>query len=137
MNLSAIATRTRRRGVAGIGVACLIGSVAAATSAGPVATAAPSDQCSAAALSGTVSSVTAAARAYLDTHPGANQAVSAAMGQPRPVAEASLRNYFTTNSQEYYELRGILAPIGDVQQSCNATVLPGELASAYTMFMAG
>ena len=77
------------------------------------------------------------ARAYLDTHPGANQAVTAAMGQPRPQAEANLRGYFSANPQEYYDLRGILAPIGDVQTQFNVSVLPPDLASAYTTFMAG
>ena len=32
------------------------------------------------------------------------------------------------NPGEYYDLRGILAPIGDVQRSCNVTVLPPVLA---------
>jgi heme-binding protein len=31
----------------------------------------------------------------------------------------------------------ILAPIGDAQRQCNVTMLPPELASAYTEFMAG
>jgi hypothetical protein len=48
-----------------------------------------------------------------------------------------VRGYFTANPAEYYELRGILAPIGDAQSACHVTVLPGELASAYNMFMAG
>jgi heme-binding protein len=34
-------------------------------------------------------------------------------------------------------LRGILSPIGDLQQQCNVRVLSPELASAYTEFMAG
>ena len=88
-------------------------------------------------MSGTVSSVTGSARAYLDGHPGANQAVTAAFNQPRPEASATLRGYFTANPQEYYDLRGILAPIGDVQRQCNVTVLPPDLASAYSEFMAG
>ncbi|MBJ7384638.1 MAG: hemophore-related protein, partial [Mycolicibacterium sp.] len=65
------------------------------------------------------------------------QAVTAAKSQPRPEAEANLRGYFTANPSEYYELRGILQPIGDTQQRCNVTVLPPELASAYDTFMAG
>ena len=127
---------TVRRSLAGIGAACL-GGVAAATISAPAATAQPADQCSASAVSGTVSSVTGQARQYLDAHPGANQAVTAAFNQPRPEAEANLRGYFTANSTEYYELRDILAPIGDVQRNCNVTVLPGELTSAYNTFMAG
>lgn len=126
-----------RRGMAGIGAASILGGVAVATMAAPAAIAAPADQCSASGIAGTASSVTGAARQYLDAHPGANQAVTAAMNQPRPEAEANLRGYFTANPAEYYDLRGILAPIGDVQRNCNVSVLPGDLASAYNMFMAG
>ena len=125
---------TARRTAAGV-CAGLLGGLAAATIAAPNAAAAP--DCSADRVAGTVSSVTGSARAYLADHPGANQAVTAAMGQPRPQAETNLRGYFTTNPQEYYALRGILAPIGDVQSQCNVTVLPPELASAYTPCMAG
>ena len=57
--------------------------------------------------------------------------------QPRPQAESDVRGYFTANPGEYYELKGILAPIGDKQRQCNVTVLPPELASAYDLFMAG
>lgn len=141
MNLTAMTGRGGRSGVAGVNVVCLLGGFGAATLAASIvaspAAATPLDQCSASALSGTVSSVTGAARQYLDTHPGANQAVTAALSQPRPEAAANLRSYFTANSGEYYELRAILAPIGDAQRACNAPVLPGELASAYAMFMAG
>ena len=136
-NSSGITMLKSRSNLAGIGAACLLAGLASATVAAPVATATPVDQCSASGLSGTVSSVTGAARQYLDAHPGANQAVSAAMNQPRPEAAANLRGYFTANPAEYYELRGILTPIGDAQRTCGVTVLPGEFASAYDMFMAG
>jgi heme-binding protein len=63
--------------------------------------------------------------------------VTAAAGQPRNQAAANLRGYFTAPLQEYYDLRGILAPIGDTQRQCNVTVLPSDLASAYNEFMAG
>ncbi|MGV0853774.1 heme-binding protein [Mycolicibacterium phlei] len=130
MNSRGIAVR-----IAGVCAAGLFGGLATATLAAPSAGAAP--DCSAAAVSGTVSSVTGDARAYLDTHPGANQAVTAAFSQPRPQASATLRGYFTSNPQEYYALRGILAPIGEVRQTCNISALPPELASAYSEFMAG
>ena len=90
-----------------------------------------------AALSGTVSSVTDSAQGYLANHPGAKQAVTAAFMQPRGEAAANLRNYFTANPGEYYELRGILAPIGEAQRTCNVPVLSPELASAYSQFVAG
>ena len=81
--------------------------------------------------------MTGSARDYLAVHPGANQVVTAAYGQPRPQAEANIRGYFTANPAEYHDLRGILAPLGDTQRTCNVTVLPPQLASAYDAFMAG
>jgi heme-binding protein len=130
-----ISGTTARRTIAGA-CAGLLGGLAAATIAAPNAAAAP-EQCSADRVADTVSSVTGSARQYLAGHPGANQAVTSAIGQPRPQAEADLRGYFTANPGEYYDLRGILAPIGDVARQCNVTVLPPDLASAYDQFMAG
>lgn len=124
-----------RRNIAGACAASLLGGLAAATIAAPSAMAAP--DCSASAVSGTVSSVTGSARTYLDSHPGANQAVTTAFAQPRDQAAATLRGYFTANPHEYNDLRGILSPIGDVQRTCNIQALPPELASAYDEFMAG
>ena len=132
MKLSGI---TARLGLAGVCAAGMLGGVAAATIAAPTAAAAP--DCSTGALTNTVSSTWGSARQYLSNHPGANQVVTAAMNQPRPQAAADVRAYFTAHPQEYYELRGILAPIGDAQRQCNVTVLPADLASAYDQFMTG
>ena len=88
-------------------------------------------------MANTVGSATGSARQYLNNHPGANQVVTAAETQPRPEAAANVRAYFTAHPQEYYELHGILAPIGDTQRQCNVAVLPPDLASAYDEFMAG
>ena len=115
----------------------VLGGLAATTIAMAPGASAQPDPCSPEAIRGTVDSATGQAEGYLDTHPGADQAVTAAKGQPRPVAEANLRGYFTANPQEYYALRGILAPIGDTQRQCSVTVLPPEQASAYDAFMAG
>ena len=123
------------RGVAGLGAGCLLGGLAAATIAAPTASAAP--DCSPGGLSNTVGSATGSARQYLTNHPGANEVVTAAATQPRPEAAANVRAYFTAHPQEYYELRGILAPIGDAQRQCSVTLLPPDLASAYDEFMAG
>jgi hemophore-related protein len=127
---------TARRRIAGVAAGCLLGGVAAATIGAPTAAAAP-EACTASGVSNTVSTTLGSARAYLDNHPGANQAVGAAFSQPRDQAAATLRGYFTANPQEYYELRGILAPIGDTQRQCNVSVLPPDLAAAYNEFMAG
>lgn len=132
MNFSSIVARRR---VAGISAGCLLGGMALGLVAAPSATAAP--DCSPAGVNATVSSVQGAAEQYLAAHPGANQVVSAAYGQPRGEAASNLRGYFTAHPQEYYDLRGILAPIGDTERQCNVSALPGNLESAYHEFMAG
>jgi hemophore-related protein len=124
--------RTARRQAAGY---CLLAGLAVTTIAAPTAFAAP--DCSAAGVTGTVGSVTGSANQYLGSHPGANAVVTAAKNEPRAQAETDLRNYFTAHPQEYVELRGILAPIGDTQRQCNTTVLSPDLESAYNEFMAG
>ena len=69
----------------------------------PAASAAP--DYSPSEVANTVSSVTGSARDYLDNHPGANQAVTAAYSQPRSMAAGTLRSYLTANPTEYV-LRG-------------------------------
>jgi heme-binding protein len=123
---------TMRRRAAGCG---LLAGLVATVIAAPMASATP--DCSAAGVASTVSSVTGSANQYLSNHPGANAVVTAAKNEPRPQAATDLRNYFTAHPQEYVELRGILAPIGDTQQQCNTTVLSPDLQSAYNEFMAG
>lgn len=117
-----------------IATASMAGALATALVVAPAASA--SEPCSADTLADTVSSVTGSAHQYLDTHPGANQVVTAAYGQPQSAA-ANLRGYFTANPKEYYELKGILAPIGDKQRQCNVQLLSPALSSAYDQFMAG
>ena len=135
MNFSGI---TARRKMAGAIVGSLLGGVAAATIVAPSAVAAPQG-CSAGEVADTVSATWSSARQYLNSHPSANQVVMGALNgdQPRAQAESDVRGYFTANPGEYYELKGILSPIGDKQRQCNVTVLPPQLASAYDLFMAG
>ncbi|WP_375485373.1 heme-binding protein [uncultured Mycobacterium sp.] len=133
MKLSGMTMRRRAVGIAA--ASCVLGGLAATTLPAPSASAAP--DCSPAAVNDTVSSATGQARQYLDAHPDANAAVTSAFSQPRPQAAATLRSYFTAHPQEYYDLRGILAPIGDTERQCNTTALSPELQSAYNEFMAG
>lgn len=122
-----------KRGLtAAAGIAAL--TLAAAMTA-PMASATP--DCSGASVAGTVSSVTGSAENYFAAHPGAGTVLLAAAQQPPVQAEANVRGYFTANPGEYYDLRGILAPIGDVQRICNVQVLSPTLAAAYDRFMAG
>jgi hemophore-related protein len=126
---------TMRNGAVAVVVGGLFTGLAAATIAAPAASAAP--DCSGSGVANTVSTTTGQARDYLRAHPGADQVFAAARNQPRDQAAADIRSYFTANPTEYYELRGILSPIGDTQRQCNVTVLPPDLASAYDQFMAG
>ena len=128
-----IEVNTRRR-IAGISAGCVLAGAVAATITAPVASAAP--DCSQDAVTNTVNAATGSAWGYLRDHPGANQAVMTAYTQPA-AAESTLRDYFSANPGEYYELRGILAPIGETQRQCNVVALPAPLASAYDKFMAG
>jgi heme-binding protein len=132
MKISSVPARRR---VAGITAGCLLGGLAIGIIGAPSAAAAP--DCSPTGVNATVSGVTGAARQYLDAHPGANEAVMGAYGQPRPQAAAGLRTYFTAHPQEYNDLRGILAPIGDTERQCNVVALSPNLESAYHEFMAG
>jgi heme-binding protein len=132
MKFSSIVARRR---FAGVSAGCLLGGIAMSTVVAPSAAAAP--DCSTDGVNSTVSSVTDAAQQYLGDHPGANQVVTAAYGQPRGDAAANIRSYFTAHPQEYTDLRGILAPIGDTERQCNVAALPPNLESAYHQFMAG
>lgn len=133
MKLSGMTMRSQALGIAA--AACALAGLAATTMTAPSASAAP--DCSPAAVNNTVSSSTDQARQYLDAHPDANAAVTSAFTQPRPQAAANLRSYFTAHPQEYYDLRGILAPIADTERQCNTTALSPDLQSAYNEFMAG
>ncbi len=132
MNISNIVARRR---AAGISAGCLLGGIAMCIVGAPSAAAAP--DCSPDGVNATVSSVTGSAQQYLAAHPGANQVVAAAYDEPRPQAETNIRGYFTAHPQEYTDLRGILAPIGDTERQCNVSALPPNLDSAYRTFMAG
>ncbi|MCV7379233.1 hemophore-related protein [Mycobacterium alsense] len=132
MKISSIVARRR---VAGISAGFLLGGLAMGVIGAPSAAAAP--DCSPGGVNATVTSVQGAAQQYLAAHPDANQVVTAAYGQPRPEAASNLRAYFTAHPQQYHELRGILAPIGDTERQCNVKALPPTLESAYQEFMAG
>ncbi|MFV8319137.1 heme-binding protein [Mycobacterium sp. 23] len=132
MKFSSIVARRR---IAGISAGCLLGGIAMGIAGAPSAAAAP--DCSPQGVNSTVMSARGAAEQYLAGHPGANEVVTAAYGQPRGEAAANLRGYFTSHPNEYYDLRGILAPIGDTERQCNVSALPPNLESAYQEFMAG
>jgi heme-binding protein len=107
---------------------CALGGLAAATIAIPTATADPN--CTASGFSHTASGVLAAAGGWLDAHPQANDVLTAA-GMQGAGAETSVRDYFVAHPQEYQELRGIAAPLIDLQHGCNTAIQPMQIAALY------
>jgi hemophore-related protein len=131
MKMSATAVR---RGLVGAFATCALGSIAAAPIAIPSAGAAPG--CAASDFSRTASGVLASAGGWLDAHPGANDVLSAA-GMQGAGAESSVRDYFVAHPGEYQELRGIAAPLIDMQRSCGPAIQPMQIAALYTALSQG
>ncbi|BBZ59920.1 hemophore-related protein [Mycolicibacterium monacense] len=116
---------TMRRKLAGVlSTGALLG-VAAATIAIPSASAQP--QCTAAGLSSALSSVSGQTAAYLNSHPGANDAITNAGSG----GEAVIRNYFVANPQEWADLQRIAQPLRTLRQQCQVDVAPAEIARLY------
>jgi hemophore-related protein len=123
-----------RRGLFGAFATCALGGVAAATLAIPSAGAQPG--CTASSFSHTASGVLAAAGAWLDKHPDANNVLTAA-GMQGAGAEQSVRDYFVARPQEYQELRGIAAPLINLQRNCNTAIQPMQIAALYQALSSG
>ncbi|MDA4102265.1 hemophore-related protein [Mycolicibacterium monacense] len=116
---------TMRRKLAGVlSTGALLG-VAAATIAIPSASAQP--QCTAAGLSSALLSVSGQTAAYLNSHPGANDAITNAGSG----GEAVIRNYFVANPQEWADLQRIAQPLRTLRQQCQVDVAPAEIARLY------
>jgi hemophore-related protein len=132
MRMSAIAMR---RATGGVFAGTLFTGIALATVAAPIANAAP---CTASEATGTISSVSGAASQFLLAHPGADQALTNAASQSPDDARASVRSYFTSNVGEYLELKGITAPLVDLQKQCGVNGLGGaDLLTAFNEFQNG
>ncbi len=123
MKLSATAMR---RGLFGTFAACAVGGTAIAVIAAPTAGAA--DPCSASGLATTASGVLSQAGGYLDSHPGANDVLTAAATQPAGDAQASVRAYFIGHPGEFFDLKNIAAPLTGLRDQCGVSVSPGQLA---------
>lgn len=116
---------TMRRKLAGaLSTGALLG-VAAATIAIPSASAQP--QCTAAGLSSALASVSGQTAAYLNSHPGANDAITNAGSG----GEAVIRNYFVANPREWADLQRIAQPLRTLRQQCQVDVAPAEIARLY------
>src|ERR1700751_3966154 len=118
------------RGVFGAVAACIIGTLAAAAAASPTAEAAPA-QCTASGLASTASSVLGSAGGYLDSHPDANDVLTAAASQSPADARSSVRGFFLSHPGEFLDLQNIARPLTDLRNQCNVSVSPAQLATLW------
>jgi heme-binding protein len=86
----------------------------------------PADDCSAAALATTISSVTASLSTYFAAHPDANQALIDATRQPAFTAVGQFQDYFNEHPQQADELRTIQAPLAAFKDRCGLQVSPTD-----------
>lgn len=114
-------------------VGTIVGGMAVAGLAAPVATAAP--DCSKATVDSTVSDVTGQAQAYMTSHPEGRKTLLAAASQPQQQATATLNAYATNHPQEYADFKAILAPLGTLQKQCGVQVVPAQFQWAFDQFI--
>jgi heme-binding protein len=110
------------------GVCALCAVTAVATSS--TASAVP-DPCSASGLAANASGVLNAASGYLDSHPDANNVLTAAVNQPPADARSSVRGYFLGHPGEALDLRNIAKPLLDLRGQCPTAVTPDQLAALF------
>jgi heme-binding protein len=125
MKMSAI---RRWRSVCGVFAICFLGAGAAAATTPPTAGAQPSP-CTASGLANTASGVLSAAAGYLDSHPGANDVLTAAASQSQADARSSVRGYFSAHPNELLDLNNIAQPLRDLRKQCNVSMSLPELAT--------
>jgi len=105
------------------GAACVALTLPAA-SADPEAP--PVDDCNAAGLAKTISTVTASLSDYFAAHPDANQALIDATRQPSFVAVGQFDGYFNDHPDQADELRAIQAPLAQFKDRCGLQVSPTD-----------
>lgn len=140
--ISVVAVRRTTFGLLAVGAACAAFSLPSASadpadptdpmtptsSAAPAAPAvtAAGDDCTAAGLATTISSVTANLSKYFAVHPDANQALIDAARQPSFVAVGQFDDYFKEHPTEADDLRGIQAPLTEYKDRCGLQVAPTD-----------
>ena len=84
------------------------------------------DDCNAATLAQTISSVTTSLSDYFAAHPDANQALIDITRQPAFVAVGQVDGYFAEHPQQADEIRAINAPLTDFKNRCGLQVSPTD-----------
>ena len=124
MKSSAICLWRSVFGVVAIGLLSALTAVAST----PVRAGAQPSPCTASALANTASGVLGAAGGYLDSHPGANDVLTAAVSQSQADARSSVRGYFSAHPNELLDLNNIVQPLRDLRKQCNVSMSLTELA---------
>lgn len=115
-------------GVLAAGAACV--ALAAPANADPEDSPTPSpaaaDDCNAATLASTVSSVTSELSTYFKAHPDANQALIDATRQPAFIAVGQFEDYTDAHPDQADEIRAIQAPLAAFKDRCGMQVSPTD-----------
>ena len=124
-------THVRRSviGALAAGAACAALAIPAA-SADPEDTPAPApaatDDCNAATLASTISTVTTQLSTYFGAHPDANQALIDATRQPAFIAVGQFEDYTDAHPDQADAIRAIQAPLGAFKDRCGMQVSPTD-----------
>ena len=89
-------------------------------------TSAAADDCNAAGLAQTISSVTADLSEYFAVHPDVNQALIDAARQPAFIAVGQFDGYFNDHPEQADDLRAIQAPLTAFKDRCGLQVAPTD-----------
>lgn len=127
------ALRRAALGLLAAGATCTVLSLPAA-SADPTETTEPAapvvpaavDDCNAAGLATTISSVTESLSTYFAAHPDVNQALIDATRQPSFIAVGQFDSYFKDHPEQADDLRGIQAPLAAFKDRCGMQVSPTD-----------
>ena len=116
-------------GALAAGAACAALAIPAA-SADPEDTPAPApaatDDCNAATLASTISTVTTQLSTYFAAHPDANQALIDATRQPAFIAVGQFEDYTDAHPDQADAIRAIQAPLGAFKDRCGMQVSPTD-----------
>jgi hemophore-related protein len=128
--MTSAVTRVRRTvfGVIAAGAACATLGVPVAgadpedTAPAPAAT----DDCNAATLASTISTVTTQLSTYFAAHPDANQALIDATRQPAFIAVGQFEDYTDAHPDQADQIRAIQAPLAAFKDRCGMQVSPTD-----------
>ena len=116
-------------GALAAGAACATLAIPAA-SADPEDSAVPApaatDDCNAATLASTVSTVTNQLSTYFAAHPDANQALIDATRQPAFIAVGQFEDYTDAHPDQADQIRAIQAPLAAFKDRCGMQVSPTD-----------